>query len=106
MENLYGYRSVEKTVADMRGVAPSSDLGMAVQGRFDRKENYSYSVIVANGSGVRPENDKYKRLYTNLNGKFFNKTLNIDLNYSYELASQSIHKSRHSFKLGVVYKTP
>ena len=106
MENLYGYRSIEKTVADMRGVSSSSDLGIAVQGRINKKENLSYSVIVANGTGVHPENDKYKRLYTNLNGKFLKNTLNIDLNYSYELASSSIHKSRHSYKLGVVYKTP
>jgi hypothetical protein len=105
MENLYGYRSIEKTVADMRGVASSSDLGIAVQGRLNKKENVSYSVIVANGSGVHPENDQYKRLYTNLNGKFLKNTLNIDLNYSYELASSSTHKSRHSYKLGVVYKT-
>jgi hypothetical protein len=106
MENLYGYRSIEKTVADMRGVSSSSDLGIALQGRMNKKENLSYSVIVANGSGVHPENDKYKRLYINLNGKFLKNTLNIDLNYSYELASPSIHKSRHSYKLGVVYKTP
>lgn len=106
MENLYGYRSIEKTVADMRGVSSSSDLGIAVQGRINKKENLSYSVIVANGTGIHPENDKYKRLYTNLNGKFLKNSLNIDLNFSYELASSSIHKSRHNYKLGVVYKTP
>jgi hypothetical protein len=105
MENLYGYRSIEKTVADMRGVSSSSDLGVAVQGRFDRKENLSYSVIVANGTGVHPESDKYKRLYINFNSKFLRNMLNIDLNYSYELASTSIHRSRSSYKLGVVYKT-
>ncbi len=38
MENLYGYRSIEKTVADMRGIAPSSDLGIAVQGRLNKKK--------------------------------------------------------------------
>lgn len=106
VESLYGYRSIEKMVADMRGVSSSSDLGIAVQGRINKKENLSYSVILANGTGVRPENDKYKRLYTNLNGKFLKNTLNVDLNYSYELASPSIHKSRHSYKASIVYKTP
>lgn len=105
MENLYGYRSIEKTVADMRGIAPSSDLGIALQGRLNKKETIAYSIILANGSGVHPENDKYKRLYANLNGKFFDGKLNVDLNYSYELAAAAIHKARNTYKVGVVYKT-
>ncbi len=41
-----------------------------------------------------------------MNGKLLNDKLNIDLNYSYELASAAIHKARNSYKAGMVYKTP
>ncbi|MBP1649077.1 MAG: hypothetical protein H6Q30_2522 [Bacteroidetes bacterium] len=63
VEAAWGYRSLEKTIVDLRGVAPSRDLGLALRGKVDTAGVFSYWALVANGSGNRPENDKYKRYY-------------------------------------------
>jgi hypothetical protein len=105
IEAAWGLRSVEKTITDMRGISPASDLGFSVQGRLNEKENLNYTLMIANGSGLRPENDKYKRFYASFFGKLLNDKLWFDLNYNYESVAPSIHKARQLFKLGLAYKT-
>ena len=62
-EPIWGYRSIEKTIIDIRGT-PSYDLGAALQGKFDQKTaNFGYDLMVGNGTGAKPEGDKYKWLY-------------------------------------------
>ena len=62
-EKEWNYRSVEKTIADARGLAPSSDMGIGIRGKLDGTGMFSYNVMVANGAGQSPETDKYKRVY-------------------------------------------
>jgi hypothetical protein len=104
-ETTWGLRYIEKTIADMRGIAPASDLGFSVQGRLNEKGNLNYNFTIANGSGLRPENDKYKRLYATFFGKLFNEKLWFDVDYSYEATAPSAHQSKHLYKVGVAYKT-
>ena len=105
MEKIWGFRAVEKTIADQRGIAASSDLGVSLSGRLDKKECLGYTIMLANGAGIRPENDKYKKLYTNLVAKFAQQKIILDLNYNYELSSPVIHRSRQTFKVGAAYQT-
>jgi hypothetical protein len=105
IETAWGLRSIEKTIADMRGIAPASDLGFSVQGRLNEKENLNYNVTIANGSGLRPENDKYKRFYASFFGKLLSEKLWFDLNYNYESVAPSLRKARHLYKLGLAYTT-
>ncbi len=63
VETAWGYRSLEKTIVDLRGIVSSRDLGLALKGKTDEAGIFSYWVLVGNGNGNAPENDKYKRFY-------------------------------------------
>src|SRR3990172_4285124 len=62
-EAVWGYRSMEKTIMDLRGIVSSRDLGVSLKGRLDGEGMFSYWVMVADGSANKPESDKYKRYF-------------------------------------------
>ena len=62
-EGAWGYRSLEKTIMDLRGIDPSRDFGVALKGKLTGDGMLNYWVMFANGSGNSPETDKYKRYY-------------------------------------------
>ena len=103
-EKAWGYRSVERTIADIRRT-PSFDLGVALQGRFDKEANYGYDLMVGNGNGDVPENDKYKWFYGDLWAKFFDKKLTVSLYGDYERLNweKNWHHSRNMIKAFVGY---
>jgi hypothetical protein len=106
-ETIWGYRSVERTVADLRRT-PSYDLGAALQGSFDSKGNFGYNIMVGNGNGARPENDKFKWFYADVFAKFLDKRLIVDLYADYDRLNRttSWHHSRNMIKGFVAYTTP
>ena len=65
-EIFWGYRSLEKTIADFRGLASSTDLGVALKGYVDPESRLGYSLMVGAGTGQKPENDRNKRGYLSL----------------------------------------
>lgn len=65
-EEFWGYRSVEKTIVDFRGLASSSDLGVNLKGFVDDGHRIGYSAMIGDGTGQRPEDNRYKRLYFTL----------------------------------------
>ncbi|MDP4283072.1 MAG: hypothetical protein Q8891_01510 [Bacteroidota bacterium] len=107
-ENIWAYRSIEKTIYDNRG-APSYDLGAALQGKFDPKTgNFGYDVMVGNGTGAKPEGDKYKWLSTDIWGKFLDKKLYVNLYIDYNRMSPiaGMQHSRSMIKGFVAYIVP
>jgi hypothetical protein len=62
-EEFWQYRSVEKTIADFRGISPSADLGVELKGFADAGHKIGYSAMVGDGPGQKPENNRYKRYY-------------------------------------------
>jgi hypothetical protein len=62
-EEFWGYRSVEKTIVDFRGLASSSDLGVNLKGYVDDGHRIGYSAMVGDGTGQKPEDNRYKRAY-------------------------------------------
>jgi hypothetical protein len=69
-EGLWGYRSLEKTIMDLRSVVDSRDLGISLKGKIDGDGMFGYWIMVGNGAGTsKPETDKYKRYYFNLQAK-------------------------------------
>lgn len=82
-EPIWGYRSIERTVSDIRRT-PSFDLGATLQGRFDKDGNYGYDLMVGNGQSARPENDAFKWLYGDIWAKFFDKHLVINFYQDYQ----------------------
>lgn len=67
-DDIWGYRSLEKTLLDLQGIASSRDFGLRFDGPLGSGELLSYAVMLANNSGVRPETDAYKRIYGQLVG--------------------------------------
>ncbi len=62
-EAAWGFRSLEKTIMDLRGIVPSRDAAVSLKGKLDSAGKYNYWVEAGNGSGNRPESDKFKRGY-------------------------------------------
>lgn len=62
-EDIWGYRSLEKTIQDRTGAVGSRDMGISFTGPVTGNGTFRYRLMAANNSGVRAETDKYKRLY-------------------------------------------
>ncbi|HMG81606.1 MAG TPA: hypothetical protein VK559_01095 [Ferruginibacter sp.] len=117
-EPVWGYRSVEKTIADFRGTN-SYDLGISLQGKFDpKKGNYGYNVMFGNGTKAAPADTvkstnpgTFKTIYADVYAKFLNKKLIVDLYSDYTLTfrrpgtptTSSFEQSRNMVKLMVGY---
>ena len=62
-EEFWQYRSIEKTIVDFRGLGGASDLGVELKGFVDGGHTIGYSAMVGNGTGQKPETNRYKRVY-------------------------------------------
>ena len=60
-EAAWGYRSLEKTIMDLRGVIPSRDFGLSLRGKIDGDGMFNYWAMIANGDGNKPASTKFKR---------------------------------------------
>ncbi len=83
-EPVWGYRSVEKTIADMRGIASSNDFGVGLQGKY-KDGKMGYNFLIANNNSAKPENDTYKKFYGDVWTKLMDKKLILDFNSDYEI---------------------
>jgi len=60
-EELWGYRSVEKTIMDMNKLSSSADMGIGLKGDFNGFIHHWLTVM--NGTGYStPEGDRYKKI--------------------------------------------
>ena len=60
IESVWGYRSVEKTAADLYRWDSTRDFGVLLSGPLDRNGRLEYRFQVGNGSGTGSENDRGK----------------------------------------------
>ncbi|MBD0333835.1 MAG: hypothetical protein ICV66_14425 [Chitinophagaceae bacterium] len=107
-EPTWGHRFIERTIADIRRTT-SFDLGVALQGKFDPETaNFGYNVMIGNGTGARPENDKFKWFYGNVYAKLFDKKLLLSLYADYVRLHRldTFHHSRNMVKGFVAYTIP
>ncbi len=65
-EEFWQYRSIEKTIADFRGIAASSDLGIELKGFVDGNHRLGYAAMLGDGNGQKPETDRFKKFYFSL----------------------------------------
>jgi hypothetical protein len=61
-EEFWGYRSIEKTIADFRGIGTAADIGGELKGFVDPDHKLGYSFMVSNGIGQKPEDNRYKKV--------------------------------------------
>lgn len=101
----WGYRSIEKTITDMRGISSSTDLGIGIFGKIGKAENVGYDVLVANGNGAKLENNKFKKIYTSLYAYFFDKKFVVQGNFEHDRkALHPFNKEITTFKAFAAYK--
>lgn len=62
-EDVWGYRSLDKTIMDLQGVVSSRDFGLRLDGPIAGDGAVRYALMLANNSGVRDETDTLKRVY-------------------------------------------
>jgi len=65
-ESFWGYRSLERTIMDLRKVASSRDFGISLKGKLVSSGKVNYWVMYGNGSVFESEGDKFKRAYAHL----------------------------------------
>lgn len=65
-EGAWGYRSLEKTIIDLRGAIPSRDFGVALKGKIDDDGTWNYWAMIANSDGNSPNSSKQHRFSLNL----------------------------------------
>ena len=66
IQESWGYRSVEKTVANLQKLGQPRDMGIALKGSLDKNKRVRYHLMVGNGSGTRSENNKGKKVMLSL----------------------------------------
>lgn len=97
-EGVWGHRYLEKSIADLRGLVGGREFGVSFRGSF---EKIGYGLMVANGNGLEPESEKYKRYFfdfeykpiDNLNFQFY-----ADLNTKPSIGDYN----RNEFSAGMV----
>lgn len=65
-EGAWGYRALEKTIMDYFKIVSSRDIGIDLKGKLDEGGVAKYWLKIGDGSGNKPETDKYKRYYAQI----------------------------------------
>lgn len=105
-EPVWGYRSLEKTIMDMRKIGGSNDVGISLQGKLNDKGDYGYNLMIGNGSGAKPEPDKFKKFYGDVYFKFINQKLLLDIGADNEWTqTKPYQKSKTTIKAFLAYQT-
>jgi hypothetical protein len=89
VEEFWQYRSIEKTIADFRGLGSSADLGAEVKGAFDADRTVGYYVMVGNGIGQKNEDNRYKKFYFGFPAKFGDLRVEVYSDYEYQFGGLS-----------------
>jgi hypothetical protein len=63
VEEIWGYRYLEKTPAELQRLASSRDMGLAAVGSFDSGKKFGYHAMAGNGSGQVGESNAKKKGY-------------------------------------------
>lgn len=103
---VWGYRSIEKAITDLRGISSTYDLGVGIFGKIGKNENVGYDLMVGNNNKAKIENNNFKKLYTSLFSYFLNKKLLIHGNYEYGTATnEPVRKSLSTIKGLIAYQS-
>jgi hypothetical protein len=70
IEDVWYYRSLERSAADLQRLASSRDLGLGFKGGVGPEQKIGYHVLFGNGSGTRNETDAKKKVMAALSYSF------------------------------------
>jgi len=99
-EEFWGYRSIEKELADFRGIGSSADIGAELKGFADPGHRFGYSAMVGNGLGQKPEDNRDKKVYLGLPARLGD--FRIEPYFDYE--NVAAHQDRATYKLFAGYE--
>jgi hypothetical protein len=103
VEGQWGYRSVEKTITDFRGLGSSNDMGVHLRGTLFSEGSVGYSLMVGNGNAQKPENNTYKKYYAMVHGSPV-QHLSLEAYMDYEPSAQD--RNRTTWKTFLSYQEP
>ncbi|MFQ6108431.1 MAG: hypothetical protein ACE5L7_02640 [Candidatus Aminicenantales bacterium] len=66
IEDIWGYRSVEKTPLDLMKLGSSRDFGIGLKGHLDEGKTVNYYIMFGNGASNKGETDQGKKIYGSL----------------------------------------
>lgn len=66
IEDVWGYRSVEKSPQDLYGFGSSRDFGLSFKGTLNEGEKLNYHFFFGNGNGNESELDRGKKIMLSL----------------------------------------
>jgi hypothetical protein len=109
VEPIWNYRCIEKTVSELRNI-PAWDMGIRLSGTFYNKKEteVGYNIMIGNGTGSKPENNKYKTFYGDVYAKLLHKKLLLDLYADYNRLdwTPGFRHDRRMIKGLVAYSVP
>lgn len=104
VEKIWGYRSIEKSIADARNLGSGSDMGVQLRGSIPANLlAVRYAVMIGNGSANKPEINKYKKYYGMLGVTPF-EHLSAEFYADYEPAENE--RARTTLKAFIAYQQP
>ena len=98
-EEFWMYRSIEKTIADFRGIGSAADLGLEMKGFADGGHKIGYSAMFGNGVGQKPEDNRYKKGYFSIPLRP-TEDLRIEPYIDYEAAPSNVERITYKVFLG------
>jgi hypothetical protein len=61
VEDVWGYRSIEKVPVELQGFGSSRDAGIGLQGDFGAAKKVGYHIVVGNGNNYNAETNTRKK---------------------------------------------
>ena len=91
----------------MRKIGASNDVGISLQGKLNDKGDFGYNIMISNGSGAKPEADRFKKFYGDVYVKFMDQKVMLDLGTDNEWSqARPYQKSKTTYKAFLAYQTP
>lgn len=100
-ERAWGYRSVEKEALDARGIGRSVDQGVSYSASIDPENNYGFTLLVGNGSGARPAQDRFYEYTGSAFGRLFDQSLSLEIMANYKYQGNGLFSSIYRGFLGL-----
>ncbi len=104
-ERIWNYRSIERTIADIRRT-PSYDFGVGLQGHY-LNNSLGYNLLAANGTSDKTASSSFKWFYGDVWASLANHTIILDLYADYQRLNWTpgYHHDRQMIKGFIAYNT-
>lgn len=99
-EEFWQYRSIEKTLGDFRAIGTAADLGVELKGFVDSDHRLGYAMMVGDGNGQKPEDNRHKKFYLTMPVRLGDLRLEPCVDYENVIGAQD----RATYKLFAGYE--